>query len=179
MDESKLYSAKIFVEESYELSKCYEYFACSQGHPFSMSLDVREGNYPDEFNENEKYAGEMMVTELITNALKSVFRIKDISKIHKETYNKSIFKKVKPFVNIKLQEDGKIYLIEVTDNGPGIIEEDMPHIWEDGFSRRGSTGVGLSGLKERIEDVFHGSAVARSQPYVDTTFTITIPKIEG
>lgn len=42
--------------------------------------------------------------------------------------------------------------IIVQDNGTGIKEEDMPHIWEVGYSTNNTSGLGLPFAKQIIED---------------------------
>jgi two-component system phosphate regulon sensor histidine kinase PhoR len=73
-------------------------------------------------------------------------------------------------------------LIEVTDNGSGIDEEDLPRIFERFFrtnSGRGrdksGTGLGLAIVKHIIEA--HDQTVnVRSRPDVGTTFAFTLKK---
>ena len=63
-----------------------------------------------------------------------------------------------------LKADGYLY-VEITDNGPGICEEDLPYVFDPFFSnKKKGTGLGLSNAKKVFEA--HGgtvSIVAREQ----------------
>lgn len=71
--------------------------------------------------------------------------------------------------------------IRITDNGPGIPENDLPHIFErfyrveKGRSReKGGTGLGLSIVKHIVQ--LHGGTVGvESRAGQGTTFVITLP----
>ncbi len=68
--------------------------------------------------------------------------------------------------------------IEVQDTGTGIEPEDLERIWGLGFSRSGSTGVGLALVKEIIEN--HGGTVCvESVVGKGSLFTIRIPVDHG
>jgi signal transduction histidine kinase len=65
--------------------------------------------------------------------------------------------------------------ITVADSGPGIVEEDLPLIFEPFFSRKGAgTGLGLS-ITQRIVEEHHGRITVESLPGAGTTFTIQLP----
>ena len=71
--------------------------------------------------------------------------------------------------------------IEVEDNGPGIAENDLAHIFERFYradssrgTRKGGSGLGLAIVKKIIED--HGGKVgAESTPGEGSTFFFTLP----
>jgi CheY-like chemotaxis protein len=70
--------------------------------------------------------------------------------------------------------------VTVSDNGKGIQEKDLPHIF-DRFYQGGShssqqigTGIGLHFVKSLIE-LHHGTIEVESIPNLQTTFKITIP----
>lgn len=82
------------------------------------------------------------------------------------------------------QEDEHSYTFLIRDNGPGIPAENLPLIFMPGFSTKinfntgeVSRGLGLNLVKDIIENQFHGSIRAESQPG-ETTFYICIPKSE-
>lgn len=82
---------------------------------------------------------------------------------------------------IKMQPDGENSLVEISDNGPGIPESDLPYIFERFYrvdksrSRKsGSTGLGLSIVKHIMEA--HGAEYAiESIPDQGTTFRFSLP----
>jgi nitrogen fixation/metabolism regulation signal transduction histidine kinase len=80
------------------------------------------------------------------------------------------------------QEDGEILmaarlenntiLIEVTDNGPGIIKEAMEKIFIPFFTtKKTGSGIGLS-LSRQIMQMHNGSLSVESEPHVRTVFRL-------
>ena len=49
-------------------------------------------------------------------------------------------------VEVRAFEDGSILVIEVADTGPGIPEDELPHVWEDLYRGQGARGIPGSGL---------------------------------
>jgi two-component system, OmpR family, phosphate regulon sensor histidine kinase PhoR len=82
---------------------------------------------------------------------------------------------------IKMQPEGENALVEISDNGPGIPESDLPYIFERFYrvdksrSRKsGSTGLGLSIVKHIMEA--HGAEYSiESIPDQGTTFRFSLP----
>lgn len=72
--------------------------------------------------------------------------------------------KPKGFIDIVLKEDDDFVTVEISDNGPGVSADALPHIF-DRFYRadasrntsKGGSGIGLSIVKKIIED--HGGQV--------------------
>jgi signal transduction histidine kinase len=82
---------------------------------------------------------------------------------------------------LSVSADAREVLFEVTDFGPGISPEDLPHVFEQGFRGSGATapgeGLGLYICKGIVES--HGGAIAAdSVPGVRTTFRFTLPRWE-
>jgi two-component system sensor histidine kinase FlrB len=69
--------------------------------------------------------------------------------------------------------------ITVCDSGPGIAPDDLPHIFEAGFSTRpGSSGLGLAVCQRILEQ--HGGAIGvESRPGEGATFRLRLPGTEG
>lgn len=69
-------------------------------------------------------------------------------------------------------------VIEVSDQGIGILPEDLPRIFDSftqGAHSRGGTGLGLSIVKQFAE-LHGGTAAAESEPGAGATMTIRLPK---
>jgi signal transduction histidine kinase len=78
-------------------------------------------------------------------------------------------------IRISTLSGGTTAVITVSDNGPGIREEDLPLIFEPFFTRKGAgTGLGLS-ITQRIIEEHHGRIQVESSPSAGTTFTIELP----
>ncbi|MDD3212497.1 MAG: ATP-binding protein, partial [Eubacteriales bacterium] len=76
------------------------------------------------------------------------------------------------------REDGRV-VVRVRDDGIGIPEDALPHIFErfyrvDGARDRSGTGLGLS-IVEWIVKAHHGTIAVESQPGRGTTFTVALP----
>jgi two-component system, sporulation sensor kinase E len=77
-------------------------------------------------------------------------------------------------VVIAAHAEGGIVIVTVTDNGPGIPADDLPHLFRPFFSRSGSTGLGLA-LAAQIVQAHRGTLEAASPPGRGAVFTITLP----
>ena len=69
-------------------------------------------------------------------------------------------------------------MLRVADSGPGILAEELPHIFDRFYrgrtTRASGTGIGLAVVRELVEA--HGGTVqAASQPGHGTTFTVRLP----
>jgi two-component system, sensor histidine kinase FlrB len=66
--------------------------------------------------------------------------------------------------------------IEVKDTGSGILKQDLPRIFEPGFTTRpGSTGLGLT-VCRRIVEQHGGTIMAESELGHGTTFRVRLPQ---
>lgn len=85
-------------------------------------------------------------------------------------------------ISLRLHDLGDRAEISITDNGVGIPEEDLPHLFERFYrvekarsSDKGGTGLGLAIAKEFA--VAHGGDIRVSSIVgKGTTFTVTLPK---
>ena len=82
-------------------------------------------------------------------------------------------------VTVIAPPEGGDVVVDVRDEGSGIAEEDLPHIWEPFFSgRAGGTGLGLSLARSIVER--HGGAVeAESRPGEGTSVRVRLPRRTG
>ena len=78
-----------------------------------------------------------------------------------------------------LNPDNEHILIEVTDNGVGISEEDIPHIFEPFFStKEKESGIGLGlAIVHGIVQSHKGKTDVKSQLGKETTISITLPLV--
>jgi two-component system, sensor histidine kinase FlrB len=66
--------------------------------------------------------------------------------------------------------------ITIRDTGPGILADDLPHIFDAGFSTRtGSSGLGLA-VCRRILEQHGGSIAAESRAGYGATFRLRLPQ---
>lgn len=73
--------------------------------------------------------------------------------------------------------EGTAVLFRVSDTGPGIRPEVIPHIFEPFFTTKSQghgTGLGLAIVSQMVED-HHGDIDVESRLGVGTTFSVTIP----
>lgn len=82
-------------------------------------------------------------------------------------------------VEIRAFEDGATVVIEVADTGPGIPEEEMPHVWEELYRGQGARGVQGSGLGlalvQAIVERHGGQTGLRSREGQGTVFMLRLP----
>ena len=82
-------------------------------------------------------------------------------------------------VQVRISEDGATVLVEIADNGPGIAEADLPHVFEELYRGNGARGIEGSGLGlalvKKIVERHGGSVAVRSRPGQGTVFTVRLP----
>ena len=77
-----------------------------------------------------------------------------------------------PLLELVGRYDETSVLIQVIDNGPGIIKEALEHIFVPFYTtKRTGSGIGLS-LSRQIMQMHNGSLNVESEPDVKTTFTL-------
>ena len=86
-------------------------------------------------------------------------------------------------VSLNLLEIDDNYVLKIKDNGPGINKEDLDDIFLDGYSTKFNEktgdiqrGVGLTVVKDYVENYFKGSITVRSAKGAGTEFIIILPK---
>lgn len=88
------------------------------------------------------------------------------------------------YIRIRIRDVGDFIQVELEDNGKGIAQRDLPHIFDRFYrtdssrnSATGGSGIGLSIVKKIIED--HGGKIwATSQEGVGTVMYFVIRKYE-
>lgn len=84
-------------------------------------------------------------------------------------------------IRICLETDAANVYLQISDNGSGIPEENLPHIFERSFTRRSGhngQGLGLFLVKSIVTE--HGGTVeVQSAPGKGSTFTVCLPLLTG
>lgn len=82
-------------------------------------------------------------------------------------------------VELRAFEDGQQIVIEVADTGPGIPENEQPHVWEELYRGQSSQGIPGSGLGlalvHTIIERHNGRVRLRSRLNQGTVFTLHLP----
>ena len=81
-------------------------------------------------------------------------------------------------VVVKVVEDEAFVTLKITDDGHGIAEEQLPHVFEmffRGTNRAGGHGLGLF-VAQKICTKLHGTITIESEPHKGTTVTINLPR---
>ncbi len=82
-------------------------------------------------------------------------------------------------VRIIVDQQANDAVISVIDNGKGIAKSDLEHIFKPFYSTKSRVdrgiGIGLSVVKQNIEENFDGTVSARSVYGRGTVFTISVP----
>jgi len=104
----------------------------------------------------------LQITRVITNLIKNAIHAVE------QTEN--------PIVKIKVIDKQNVILIEVSDNGKGIADEDKDKVFEPKFTTKTSgMGLGLPMIKNIIE-AYGGTLSFKSQKNIATIFTVQLPK---
>ena len=78
---------------------------------------------------------------------------------------------------IQTSKENNDCLLSITDNGTGIKEEDLPHLFDPFFSKKAKgMGLGLTTTQNIIQS-HKGTIQATSQLGKGTTFTLRFPQL--
>lgn len=80
-----------------------------------------------------------------------------------------------PKIIVEVDQQDNLCSLTVTDNGPGISQENIAKVFEPKFTTKTSgMGLGLAMVKNIVE-TYQGAITLKSIPKVETVFTVTIP----
>lgn len=121
--------------------------------------------YPGIRVETSDEAGEVAgsaerLTQLVRNLVRNAVQVS------KETAD----------VCVRLETRDNTILLTVTDKGMGIKGEDLPHIFERFYSKKGGVGVGLS-IAQRIAKQHGGDIEVSSVVGEGSVFTVRLPSL--
>jgi two-component system sensor histidine kinase BaeS len=85
-------------------------------------------------------------------------------------------------VDVRLSVDDSTALLQVSDSGPGIPEDELPHVFDRFFRGRNAgaagSGIGLAVVNELVR-AHAGSASAGNRQGGGAVFTVTLPLARG
>ncbi|PKL37487.1 MAG: hypothetical protein CVV44_14145 [Spirochaetae bacterium HGW-Spirochaetae-1] len=111
---------------------------------------------------------ETEIEQVLLNLLKNAAQA--MNEIHDPDYA--------PEIHITTAQDGEFAILQVYDNGPGIGEDTIKHIFEPFYTTKSvgtGTGLGLSVSYFIITNNHGGEISAESEPGKGVTFTVKIP----
>jgi signal transduction histidine kinase len=83
-------------------------------------------------------------------------------------------------VRVAAVDEGALVALSVTDDGPGIKEQNLPRVFErfyKGDASRAEPGVGLGlAIVKHLVRAHGGTATVASRPGAGATFTVRVPK---
>ena len=146
-----------------ELSSSFQ--ETSSKRNISFKIDTTEESFYGWFDSNKL---EKIILNLLSNAFKYT------------PDNGNISIEIRKIFNNEGQDtqDKELVSIAIKDNGPGILSEDMPHIFERFYQAKSSTGKGTGlglALVKNLVEVYHGSIEVKSIPNLETQFIVTLP----
>lgn len=142
-------------------------------------------NLPDVFRESvrlqkkhllninviEKFESEEMRVVTTSGAMSQIFMNLLINACH------ALEGRENPTIIVELKTKNEGVEIRISDNGKGIPEDIMPHIFKPFFSTKGEdgSGLGLAAIKQILKG-FNGTIEVESELGKGTTFIVWIPK---
>jgi len=130
-----------------------------------IALDIFNKDYIEYTTENDEILTLFdrtqlirVVTNLLNNAIQAIPEGRD------------------PMIFVKVHSNEKNVVINIQDNGNGILEENKTKIFEPSFTTKSSgMGLGLS-MIQSIMNAYNGSITFKTKENQGTTFKVTFPK---
>jgi sensor histidine kinase regulating citrate/malate metabolism len=142
-----------------------------QGFNFNYSFLNQITGFNKDYSDKDCIEIELIVTEMMANSLKAIYGSSSPNQSKKLDEIKTKIGRIE----FKVYDTDKNYIISCQDNGDGILEENKENIFCDGFSTRGTTGIGLGLLRKRVIEL-GGKVYFESEVSKGTTFYIELPK---
>lgn len=166
-------------------------------------INVLRDTFIDDIDEGRLWMKDIIAIEkanLLSMIKKQGYNVELITRVKTDFYVKQYFKMMSIIRNLilnsaeaigtaggrvvlLLREEAENYVIEVKDNGPGIDSDDLGTVFFDGYSTKFNMetgnvqrGLGLTLVKDYVENIFCGSIQVKSEKGKYTEFIITIPK---
>jgi two-component system NtrC family sensor kinase len=85
-------------------------------------------------------------------------------------------------IRLSAQAEKDVFIVQVSDNGYGILEDELPHIFEqfyrgsNALDQTSGAGLGLSIVRSVLES-YQGRIWVESDPGQGTTFTVALPAV--
>ena len=134
----------------------------SSAKPFLVSFDLREISFSSSGEDFNFKGDEGWISEALSNIIKNSLE-------HTPCGGK---------ISVRLKSTALFGMIEITDNGCGMDEEDLRHIFERFYRGKNSSpesvGIGLA-LTKAIIERHNGKIEVRSEVNKGTTFEVYLP----
>lgn len=156
----------------------------------NKNIKMEQFSFKDAFTEAVNYieakASEKNIS-ISLNLEPSIDQIRGAKEYIQETLTNLLANSVKYTprngrVEVRVTDEGNRLLIEITDNGIGIPEKELPKIFEEFYRasnakevERNGTGLGLS-IAKQIVELHRGRIWVESQEGKGSTFFIELPK---
>ncbi len=164
----EIVSENIRLRES--LSKVLE----RNGFDYNLSFE-KEGEFERDYSKLEKGHITFILNEYVINAHKAIYGT-DQSPYRAPNAEK--LKTIPARIRVNLKEESNAYVLSVNDNGDGIPPENKERIFRDRFSTRGTTGMGLSLVRDNAIFKLKGYVDFDSEVGKGSTFKLYLPKNE-
>ncbi len=127
-----------------------------------LKPEIKKTNIQFDYSCDSEYltlqADEEMIEQVLINLLKNAME--------------ALEPNPNPRIILKGTYDNNAVIIQITDNGPGIIPEAIERIFVPFFTtKKTGSGIGLA-LSRQIMQMHNGTLTVESEPDVNTTFTL-------